>query len=195
MVIVILTLWGEVRDRTPTWQKDELMWASPRQPRCHWEFLRLDFLLNLLDFYSVLHASILRFLHLSPSLSPAEEFTSKTTFLNGLLQSLRPGMNSPHLRQKHHTAVNKSALRNRALYFIHRNSAMTALPPWRNKEGALTHPVSSHSHFHGLWSDAPLKPTDTSRPPSAKRNTFGVNNFTMLRSRSASRCVFDLWLA
>lgn len=53
----------------------------------------------------------------------------KKLFRIGCCRSLRFRYELSHLRQKHHTTVNRSALRNRALYFIHRNSAMTALPP------------------------------------------------------------------
>lgn len=72
------------------WTSLQHMWASPRQPSFHWrEFLRLDFLLNLLDFYSVLHQSILRFLHLHHlSLSPAEEFTSKKNWWKNFFKSV-----------------------------------------------------------------------------------------------------------
>lgn len=186
------------------WTGLQHMWATPRQPSFHWrEFLRLDFLFNLLDFYSVLHESVLRFLHLhhlSFSLSPTcwGIYLQKNwwkNFLKSVAAESQARYELSHLRRKHHTTVNKSALRNQALYFIHRNSAMTALPPWRNKQGALTHPVSFHSHFYSLWSDAPLKPADISSAQCAKRNTSGVNNFTMLRSHSASLCVFNLWLA
>lgn len=49
--------------------------------------------------------------------------------------------------------VNYLAHRNWPPYFIHRNSAMTALSPWRNKHGVVTHHVSLHSHFFTLSSD------------------------------------------
>lgn len=49
--------------------------------------------------------------------------------------------------------VNYPARRNWPPYFIHRNSAMTALSPWRNKHGVLTHHVSLCSHFFTFSSD------------------------------------------
>lgn len=54
--------------------------------------------------------------------------------------------------------VNYPYRRNWQPYFIHRNSAMTALSPWRNKHGVLTHHVSLCSHFFTLSSHTSARP-------------------------------------
>lgn len=53
-------------------------------------------------------------------------------------------------------AVNYLTHRKWPPYFIHRNSAMTARSPWRNKHGVLTHHVPLRSHFFTLGSDTSI---------------------------------------
>lgn len=138
---------------------------------------------------------------LSLSLSPAEEFTSKKkNWWKNFLKSVAAGVSGSGMNSRIYVR-NIIQLWIGRLSGIERYTSFIGIqqwqpfPPWRNKQGALTHPVSFHSHLHSLWSNAPLKPTDISSAQCAKRNTIGVNNFTMLRSHSASLCVFNLWLA
>lgn len=199
---MILTLRGEVRGLDANFTNGQA-YSTCGLRQDNQVFIEENFL--GLIFFLIYLISTLSSMSLSPgfsiwsiflSVSPAEEFTSKKTDEKNLLpQSLRHGMNSRiYIGNIIQLWISRLSGIERYTSFIGIRQ-WQPFPPWRNKQGALTHPVSFHSHFYSLWSNAPLKPTDISSAQCAKRNTFEVNNFTMLRSLSDSLCVFNLWLA